>query len=252
MQPKISIITVTYNCEQVIGKTIDSVLRQTYEAIELIVVDGASKDKTFEIVQAYGSRIAQAISEPDNGLYDAMNKGLKLATGDFVWFVNAGDWIHADDTVEQMVSFCESNTDILYGEVMLVDPNGTELGIRSQVTTQQLPQNLNWKSLKKGMVVSHQGFLPKLSIVQPYIPNNLAADIDWVINALKKSRKNTFVPLVLADFEIGGTSRQHHKLSLQNRYSILRKHYGFIPNLWHHLLILLRALVYKISGKTKY
>ena len=188
MQPKISIITVTYNCEKVIQKTIDSVLRQTYSHIEHIVVDGASKDRTFQIVQGYGDRIAQAISEPDKGLYDAMNKGLKLATGDFVWFVNAGDWIHADDTVEKMVNFCESDTDILYGEVMMVDQKGQELGTRSEITTQQLPQNLNWKSLKKGMVVSHQGFLPRLSIVQAYMSNNLAADIDWVINALKKSR----------------------------------------------------------------
>ncbi len=252
MHPKISIITVTYNCETVIKKTIESVLRQTYDHVELIVVDGASKDKTFQIVEGYGDRIAKAISEPDKGLYDAMNKGLKWATGDFVWFINAGDWIHADDTVERMVSFCESDTDILYGEVMMVNPNGQELGTRSQVTTQQLPQNLNWKSLKKGMVVSHQGFLPRLSIVQPYIANNLAADIDWVINALKKSRKNTFIPLILADFEIGGTSRQHHKQSLKNRYTILRKHYGFVPNLWNHFLILLRAFGYKIIGKAKY
>lgn len=252
MKPKISIITVTYNCEQLVRLTIDSVLRQSYQHIEHILVDGASKDKTFEIIQSYGSRIAKAISEPDKGLYDAMNKGLKLATGDFVWFVNAGDRIHADDTVEKIVSFCESDTDILYGEVMMVGQDGGELGTRSEITTQKLPKNLNWKSLKYGMVVSHQGFLPRRSIVKPYIPNNLAADIDWVIEALKKSRKNTFVPFVLADFEIGGVSRQHHKQSLKNRYAILSKQYGFIPNLWNHGIILLRAVTYKILGKSKY
>ena len=252
MQPKISIITVTYNCEKVIKKTIDSVLRQSYDHIEYILVDGASKDQTFKMVQSYGDRIAKAISEPDKGLYDAMNKGLKLATGDFVWFVNAGDWIHHDDTVEKMIGFCESDTDILYGEVMMVNQKGQELGTRSEITTQKLPQNLNWKSLKKGMVVSHQGFLPRRTIVEPYIENNLAADIDWVIIALKKSRKNTFIPLVLADFEIGGTSRQHHKQSLKNRYTVLRKHYGFLPNLWNHLLIILRATFSKILGRSKY
>ena len=252
MQPKISIITVTYNCESVIRKTIDSVLRQTYGNIEHIVVDGASKDQTFQIVQEYGTQISKAISEPDKGLYDAMNKGLKLATGDFVWFVNAGDWIHADDTVEKMVDFCESDTDILYGEVMMVDQKGNELGTRSEITTQKLPQKLNWTSLKKGMVVSHQGFLPRLAIVEPYMSNNLAADIDWVIKALKKSKKKTFVPLILADFEIGGTSRQHHKQSLRNRYTILQKHYGFFPNLWNHLLIVIRAVWSKVFGTTKY
>ena len=252
MLPKISIITVTYNCEKVIKKTIDSVLRQTYERIEHIVVDGASKDDTFGIVEQYGDQIAIAISEPDKGLYDAMNKGLKLATGDFVWFVNAGDWIHEHDTVEKMVGFYEKDTDILYGEVMMVAQNGQELGTRSQITTQKLPQNLNWKSLKMGMVVSHQGFLPRLSIVQPYMPDNLAADIDWVISALKKARKTTFTPLILADFEVGGTSRQHHKQSLKNRYTILKKHYGFFPNLWNHFFIIGRAIIYKIFGISKY
>jgi len=135
---------------------------------------------------------------------------------------------------------------------MMVNQKGQELGTRSEITTQKLPQNLNWKSLKKGMVVSHQGFLPRRTIVEPYIENNLAADIDWVIIALKKSRKNTFIPLVLADFEIGGTSRQHHKQSLKNRYTVLRKHYGFLPNLWNHLLIILRATFSKILGRSKY
>ncbi|HHB78516.1 MAG TPA: glycosyltransferase [Saprospiraceae bacterium] len=252
MKPKITIITVTYNCEQVIKKTIDSVLSQTYGAIEYIIVDGASKDNTFSLVQAYGSRIHKAISEPDKGLYDAMNKGLSLATGDFVWFVNAGDRIHSEDTVEKMMQFYESDTDVLYGEVMMMDTNGQELGTRSEFTTQKLPKNLHWQSLRRGMVVSHQGFLPRLSITKPYIENNLAADIDWVIEALKKSRKNTFVPLVLADFEIGGTSRQHHQQSLQNRYAVLRKQYGFWPNLWNHGWIVLRAIGYRILGKARY
>ncbi len=252
MNPKISIVTVAYNCEQVIRGTIDSVLAQTYPNIEYIIVDGASKDRTFEIVKEYGDQIAQAISEPDKGLYDAMNKGQRMATGDFIWFVNAGDHIHRPDTVEKMVQFCESDTDILYGEVMMVNQNRQEIGTRSEITTQKLPKKLSWKSLKHGMVVSHQGFLPRLSITKEYIDHNLAADIDWVIEALKKSRKNTFVPLILADFEMGGTSRQHHKQSLKNRFVILQKHYGFLPNLWNHAFILLRAMAYKVSGKAKY
>ena len=82
--------------------------------------------------------------------------------------------------------------------------------------------------------------------------DNLSADIDWVINALKKSRKNTYVPLILADYLMGGTSKQQHKKSLIDRYRVLKKHYGFIPNLWHHFIIVLRAFIAKIGNRVKY
>lgn len=252
MNPTISIITVTYNCEKLIRATIESVLEQTYPNIEYILIDGNSKDTTLSIINEYQDRIATIVSEPDKGLYDAMNKGQRLATGDFIWFVNAGDNIHSPTTVEQMIQYCDEQTDILYGEVMMVDQNKKPIGTRSDITTQKTPKNLHWKSLKYGMVVSHQGFLPRISITQPYMKGNLAADIDWVIQALKQSKKNQYVPLVLADFEIGGTSRQHHKRSLKNRFVILQAHYGTIPNLWNHGIILVRAVWYKITGKSKY
>ena len=92
--PKFSVITVTYNAEAVLEDTIQSVISQTYRHVEYIIVDGASKDKTVEIIKQYESGIASWISEPDKGLYDAMNKGLKLATGDYVWFLNAGDTLY--------------------------------------------------------------------------------------------------------------------------------------------------------------
>lgn len=101
--PKFSIITVTYNAEAVLEDTIQSVISQTYHHVEYILVDGASKDGTLSIIDRYRDRITRIVSEPDKGLYDAMNKGIRLATGDYLCFLNAGDSFHEDDTLQQMV-----------------------------------------------------------------------------------------------------------------------------------------------------
>ena len=101
--PKFSVITVTYNAEKVLEDTVQSVISQTYHHVEYIIIDGASKDGTLEIVDRYRDRIHQLVSEPDKGLYDAMNKGIALATGDYLCFLNAGDSFHEDDTLQKMV-----------------------------------------------------------------------------------------------------------------------------------------------------
>lgn len=101
--PKFSIITVTYNAEKVLEDTIQSVISQTYHHVEYIIVDGASKDDTLSIIDRYRSRIHTVVSEPDKGLYDAMNKAISLASGDYLCFLNAGDCFHEDDTLQQMV-----------------------------------------------------------------------------------------------------------------------------------------------------
>ena len=100
--PKFSIITVTYNAEKVLEDTIQSVISQTYHHVEYIIVDGASKDGTLSIIDRYRSRITTVVSEPDKGLYDAMNKAISLASGDYLCFLNAGDCFHEDDTLQQI------------------------------------------------------------------------------------------------------------------------------------------------------
>ena len=194
------------------------------------------------------------ISEADEGLYDAMNKGLKMATGDFVWFMNAGDHCSASDVVEKMMQFYTPETDVLYGEIMMVDDDRNPVGTRSEITPHKLPNPLTWKSNSMGMIVSHQAFLPRLSIAPQYMDGNLAADIDWVIECLKKSRKTTATNLILAHFLLGGTSRQRHTQSLKDRFAVLRMHFGLIPTLWNHFLIVLRAVFHKMKrrGKASY
>lgn len=252
--PSISVITVVYNGEDVLEKTIQSVKHQTYANIEYLVIDGQSKDKTVEIIKKYETDISKWISEPDKGLYDAMNKGLRMATGDFVLFLNAGDNFVNDKVLEKVFSKYDAETDVLYGEVMMVDEKRQPIGTRTEITTRKLPKQLDWKSMKLGMVVCHQAFIPRRTLCPFYIENNLSADIDWVIEILKKSRKNINTEIIIADFLVGGVSKQRHNQSLKNRYTILQKHFGVIPNFFNHILIILRAIWFRINraGKERY
>ncbi|MEM9823373.1 MAG: glycosyltransferase family 2 protein [Bacteroidota bacterium] len=250
----ISIVTVVFNGEDLLEGTFQSVFNQSYPHIEYIVVDGASTDGTLALIKENEHRITRWISEKDEGLYDAMNKGIQLATGDFIWFMNCGDHIYAPDTVEKLVEAYTPKTDVLYGEVMLVDEQRAPMGTRSEITPHQLPAQLSWKSMARGMVVSHQAFLPRRRLWINYAPNNLTADIDWVINILKKSQCTTPSGLILATYLTGGLSKKRHQQSLQDRYAVLKKHFGFFPNLFNHFLIILRAMYFKIKriGKKTY
>lgn len=248
--PKISIITVVYNAETVLAATIKSVTVQTArQDIEYIIIDGGSKDGTKNVILAHQNEVDRWISEPDNGLYDAMNKGLALATGDFVWFVNAGDTIAASDVAAKLIATISPETAILYGEVAIVDEKMCILGTRSDLSTQKMPDILTWQSLRYGMVVSHQGFLPHRTIAPQYILGNLAADIDWVIVCLKNAAQNkhqvTLIPTILAHFQIGGISTQRRKQSLKDRFVVLQHHFGLLPNLWAHFFIVIRAFFLK-------
>ncbi|MBR9922090.1 MAG: glycosyltransferase [Bacteroidetes bacterium] len=248
----VSIITVVYNAKDLLAKTFESVFAQDYPGIEYIVVDGASGDGTTDLIRENQKNIDTWISEPDKGLYDAMSKALHLATGDFVWFVNAGDLIPQSDTLSRIMEKADTETDVLYGEVMIVDKDWQDLGTRSERTTRKLPENLHWKQLRFGMLVCHQGFIARRKLAGPYMEDNWVADLDWVINILKKSRKNTFVRDVLfAKFQEGGVSTQKRNASLKDRFAILRKHYGLIPNLMAHAWILIRAFLFSFKGNQR-
>lgn len=249
----ITVITVAYNAAADIEHTIQSVLAQTYPHVEYLVLDGASTDHTVNIVKKYESQLDWQ-SEPDKGLYDAMNKGLKKAQGDFVLFLNAGDFFYTEDTLEKIFAHYTPETDVLYGDVMMVNAQKEALGLRSQLTPHRLPENLNWETMRFGMVVSHQAFIVRRSIAPLYIENNLCADIDWVIQCLKKSRKTTHTHTIIAGFQTGGLSRQRHKESLEDRYRILQKHFGARENFYHHLWIGFRAGLFRLKrvGKKRY
>lgn len=249
--PVLSIITVTYNAAPFIIPTIESVLSQSYENIEYIIIDGDSKDATKQLIQNYQSHLAQFISEPDEGLYDAMNKGIKLATGDFLLFLNAGDTLYNDNTIASSFMHYQKTVDVLYGETMMIDEARKSIGTRSETTRRKLPKNMIWKDMKYGMVVCHQSFIVRKDIAPYYIMNNLCADIDWVINCLKAARKIVNTNQIIANFLIGGLSKQHQQKALKDRYFVYKKQFGFLSNCWIHLVIAYRALAFKLTRTNK-
>lgn len=242
--PKFSVITVCYNAEATLEDTIQSVISQTYHHVEYIIVDGASKDRTMDIVNRYRDRIAVVVSEPDQGLYDAMNKGIRLATGDYLCFLNAGDSFHEDDTLQQMVHSIHSLQlpDVLYGETELVDHEGHFLRMRRL----QAPEHLTWKSFRQGMLVCHQAFFPRRDLVMPYdLRYRFSADFDWCIKIMKKSKVLHNTHLTLIDYLAEGMTTRNHQASLKERFLIMARHYGWASTVAHHAWFALRLLLKK-------
>lgn len=242
--PKFSVITVCYNAEATLEDTIQSVISQTYHHVEYIIVDGASKDRTLDIVNRYRDRIAVVVSEPDKGLYDAMNKGIRLATGDYLCFLNAGDSFHEDDTLQQMVHSIHTLQlpDVLYGETELVDHEGHFLRMRRL----QAPEHLTWKSFRQGMLVCHQAFFPRRDLVMPYdLRYRFSADFDWCIKIMKKSKVLHNTHLTLIDYLAEGMTTRNHQASLKERFLIMARHYGWASTVTHHAWFALRLLLKK-------
>ena len=244
VHPKFSIITVTYNAGAVLEDTIQSVITQTYRNVEYIIVDGGSKDHTLDIINRYREHIHTLVSEPDKGLYDAMNKGIRLATGDYLCFLNAGDELHEDDTLQLMVHSITGTElpDVLYGETAIVDEEGHFLRMRRL----SAPENLNWKSFKDGMLVCHQAFFPRRELAEPYdLRYRFSADFDWCIRIMKKSHTlpNTQLPLI--DYLNEGVTTRNHRASLHERFRIMCRHYGYLSTLARHAWFALRLLLKK-------
>jgi glycosyltransferase involved in cell wall biosynthesis len=251
---KLSIITITYNAEKYLTRTLESIVNQSRQDFEYLIIDGKSKDGTLLIAAAYDARINQIISEPDQGLYDAMNKGLALATGDFVWFMNAGDEICEIDAVAKIYQLIDAQPkiDVLYGDTYFVEEDGNIQGLRSEITPHRLPRNLQWQDMNLGMLVCHQAFIARKSIAPLYLTTNLSADVDWEIECLKKARKIQFLDFVVAKYLVGGISNKQLKRSLLDRYDVLKKHFGLLGVIQSHILITIRGIKMIIQKRGKY
>ncbi|GAB3540744.1 glycosyltransferase family 2 protein [Spirosoma fluminis] len=244
--PTISIITITYNAGRFLERTIQSIVSQRATDFEYIVVDGASKDGTLAIVRKYEKHITRWISEPDKGLYDAMNKGLHMATGDYVWFMNAGDELYSSDTLPDLLARIQTTqSDVYYSDALFVRNDGSPVGLRSQVTPHTLPKDLTWRDMALGMKVCHQAFVAKRAIAPDYPTDNLSADLDWEIRCLKAAQQIEYVDLVLCKYLIGGLSVQQHRKSLTDRFKVLTTHFGLLPTLVNHAQIIWRAWQFK-------
>ncbi|OWK71326.1 glycosyltransferase family 2 protein [Pedobacter sp. AJM] len=231
--PKLTIITIVFNNVRDIERTINSVLNQTYKNIEYIVIDGKSTDGTLAVIEKYKINIAKLISEKDKGIYDAMNKGLAIATGDYVLFMNSGDELYDEQTVEDVFD-AAPGADIYYGETEMYNDNWESLGRRRH----EAPETFNWKSFQFGMNISHQAIYIKRSITEPYdLKYKYSADIDWIIKATKKAYNIVNVHRYVAKYLVGGMSKKKHRESLKERFEIFTKYYGLIPNVLNHIVI---------------
>ena len=247
-QPLISIITVTYQAETVLARTIESILGLDYRNLEYIIVDGGSEDNTIQIIKSYIEKFKSKniffkwLSDTDKGLYDAMNKGLKMATGDYVWFMNAGDKVASKDCLLN-IDF-SSLPDFIYGETIIVDEMGVVLGNRRL----KAPKNLNWKSFRMGMLVCHQSMIVNRKIAPEFDLNyRFSSDFDWSIKCLKAAKIIYNSNTILSHFLDGGVSKKKMQDSLKERFEIMSKNYGFLNTLLRHAWFAIRATSFKIK-----
>lgn len=243
---KISIITVSYNAASCIERTLQSIKNQSYRNFQYIVIDGNSSDKTLAIVEQYKEEVDILVSEPDKGLYDAMNKGLKFASGEYVCFLNAGDTFYSHSTLEEVFGKPHTSPDIIYGETMIVDDNGNEIGTRRL----QAPEILNWKSFRHGMLVCHQSVYVKRSIAESYNTSyKISADYEWVLKALKKANSIHNTHQFLTRFLDGGINKKNIRRGLTERFRIMIDHYGLVPVTLQHIIIGIRFFWFWLRNK---
>ena len=213
---KISIITSVYNNASTIEDAIKSVLSQTYTNIEYIVVDGASKDGTTEIIKKYENQISKFVSEKDKGIYDGLNKGVDLATGDVIAFLHSDDIYENENVIADVVKLFEStNTDSIYGDLVYVDKNDTNKIFRYWKSGEY-----TFKKLCNGWMPPHPTFFVKREFYEKYgkfdLSYGIAADYDFMLRMLGKYKITTaYLPKVLYKMRVGGASNRSIKNIIQ-------------------------------------
>ncbi len=212
--PKLSIITITYNSAATIEQTLLSVLNQTYQNIEYIIIDGLSTDTTLEIINTYKSKIGQVVSEKDEGLYDALNKGLKLATGDYIGIIHSDDFYIDNEVLSGvMKTFQKFQTDGVYGDLYYVDAVDTNKIVRKWKTGVYKKNHFKW-----GWMPPHPALFLKRDcyLKYGYFSNQLksAADYELMLRMIHKHQITlAYLPAFLVKMRIGGMSNK----SIKNR-----------------------------------
>ena len=264
---KITVATVTYNAAELIDHTIKSVEEQNYPHVEHLIIDGNSQDATLAAVHHYQERNSVAsvqhevncLSEPDHGLYDAMNKAIDMATGNYIVFLNAGDTFHSPDTLTQIAKAATNSAQsnkkgnnelpaVVYGDTDLVDKEGHFLRHRRLAP----PEKLTSRSFLNGMLVCHQAFFARVDLAKLNLYNmeyRYSADFDWCIRIMREAKRQKIelcnAHIVVSDYLSEGLTTQNHQASLRERFKIMTKHYGWIPTLFMHAWFVVRSVVKK-------
>lgn len=239
--PLVSIITVTLNATDTIDRTLASVKEQTFTNYEFIVIDGGSTDNTLDKVRTAGIKNISIVSEKDRGIYDAMNKGLEMAFGNYVIFLNAGDAFHTPNTLHLIADAIINNDfpGIVYGQTDIIDNEGHKLYPRHL----SAPSHLTLDSFKDGMVVCHQAFVALRKITGPFdLRYRFSADVDWCIRCLQHSKHNVYIDDVIIDFLNEGATSRNHRRSLIERFKIMCYYYGTLSTIMRHIKFIPRYL----------
>ena len=224
---RVSIVTICYNNERDIRPTLESVVNQTYQDIEYIIVDGASTDGSMSIINEYREKISKVISEPDNGMYEALNKGFRASTGDVVGMIHAGDRLYDKHVIEKIVRYYENNdVDVTYGHSKIVDSNDVPRRINRSA---KYSRNM----VRRGWMPSHQSIYCRRELFEQlgYYRNDLGGggDYEWFVRYFYRYSDQIKIQLIdeyIVRFSLGGQSTRNvwRKLS--------KKHFTYVKNCW--------------------
>ena len=250
MTPLFSIITVTYNASAALGATLASVKEQSCKLYEYIVMDGCSTDDTVAMARNAEIIGCRVYSSPDKGLYDAMNKAMEVAKGEYLIFLNAGDAFHSPETLQHIADavLAQGNDfpGVVYGQTRLVDHHRCPVGERHL----QAPEVLTLDSFKHGMLVCHQAFVAYRKVAGKYdLKYRYSSDYDWCIRCLQRSRRNLYLPEVLIDYLSEGLTTENRYRSLRERFSIMCQYYGVWSTLWRHIGFIPRFIRQQIKER---
>lgn len=223
LMPKISVITVSYNAAETIETTILSVIRQTYENIEYIIIDGGSTDGTVDIIKKYQDKLAYWVSEPDKGIYDAMNKGIGYAQGDYIGIINSDDWYEIE-AVQCLVEQIEGDSDVIHGNI-----------ICEKAVPQLIKPPHNLSSLKNHMTIFHPSVFVKRDVYLKYgtfdTKYRIAADWDLMLRFFENKCKFQYCDVTIAHFRMDGISSNFNLRQIKEKLKLRLAHrnYSILP-----------------------
>ncbi len=225
--PKITVVTVCYNAESIIEDTILSVINQSYKNIEYIIIDGNSTDNTLNIINQYKSSISTLVSEPDKGIYDAMNKGLRLATGEWISFINTGDKFYNNNVLEDIFSHSKDQLNIIYGDTEFIRNNGRKIEKSFEPT---------W--IRRNMPTCHQSFFVRTTLAKNIgfdTRYKYASDYNMIYNIFQKTGIDSVqhVPIVVSTYNAREGSSMMYPNAVFKETLVIRKKslnliYGYI------------------------
>lgn len=246
-KPLISIITITFNAAATVPPTMASVATQSFRDFEHIVIDGASSDDTLSRLRDYPSTDLRILSEKDNGIYDAMNKGLKMARGEYVIFLNAGDSFASEFSLADYAkAIAVHKPDIIYADTVIVNDRREVLRPRHL----SVPESLTFQSFSNGMLVCHQAFMVRRDLAPAYNTDyRFSADYDWTIRCIKATLPERCFNLHTVEIHYldDGATEKNKIASLKERFEIMRHHYGLATAMMRHASFIPRALARRFA-----